>query len=282
MRFIALLFLFLSVHTTFGQKSNARDYMSKDIGVFFGGSYYTGDLNPSKHLSQSQPAAGAFFRFNYNNRFALRTGLNFGQIFADDSQSDEPDQLERNLNFKSRVYELYVSNEFNFVEYRIGNDKFNFSPFLFLGLSLFKFNPMASYNDNWVELRDLSTEGQKTSQNPGKKPYKLTQIAIPFGIGIKVNLAKYAGLSIEWGPRKTFTDYLDDVSGEYVNPLILTGEKGELAGILSDRSKNGINKIENIGRLRGDPKTKDWFYFVGATLSIQLKQSPKECRSGGR
>ena len=279
------LFLFLIVGlnlSLFSQRSNARDYMSSDVGVFFGGSYYTGDLNPSRHLSMAQPAGGVFYRFNYNNRFAFRTGLNFGQLFADDSQSDEPNQLERNLNFKSRLFEVYGKGEFNFVEYRIGNEKFNFSPFLFLGLAAFKFNPMASYNGNWIELRDLSTEGQKTSQNPGQKPYKLIQMSIPFGIGIKVNLSKYAGLSIEWGPRKTFTDYLDDVSGAYVNPQILSADKGETAGILSDRSKNLLSKIENIGRLRGDPKTKDWYYFVGATLSIQLKKAPKECRSGGR
>ena len=264
------------------QKSNARDHMSKDIGIFVGGSYYTGELNPDKHISTSKPAAGAFFRFNYNNRFAFRTGLNFGEVFADDSQSDEPVQLERNLNFKSRITEIYATSEFNFVEYRIGNEKFNFSPYLFLGLAAFKFKPMANYNDNWVELRDLSTEGQKTSQNSGQRPYRLIQIAIPFGIGIKVNITKHAGLSLEWGPRKIFSDYLDDVSGAYVDPNLLSVEKGELAGILSDRSKNNADKIENVGRLRGDPKTKDWYYYVGATLSFQLKQAPKECRSGGR
>jgi hypothetical protein len=40
-------------------------------------------------------------------------------------------------------------------------------------------------------------------------------VAIPFGIGAKMNVSKKVGIGLEWGPRKTFTDYLDDVSGTY-------------------------------------------------------------------
>ena len=100
--------------------------MSNDVGVFLGGCYYLGDLNPGKHFYKSQPSIGVFYRFNLNYRVAFRGGFNFGSIQGDDSQSSNPDQLERNLNFKSRILELYTQAEFNFWEYRVGHTDFIF------------------------------------------------------------------------------------------------------------------------------------------------------------
>jgi len=264
----------------FGQANNHRDLYSHDVGVFLGASYYIGDLNPRAHFDMSQPAGGAFYRFNYNSRFAFRGGINYGKVRADDSQSDDPDQLERNLNFQSKIYEFYAKSEFNFLEFQTGSSKYLFSPYVFLGIDAFKFNPMGDAgDDNWVELRKLSTEGQKTSQNPKQKQYKLTQIGIPFGIGIKLSVAKSMSLGFEWGPRKTFTDYLDDVSNKYVDPGKLAGEKGATAAIMSNKTENYLAYISNTGKLRGNPNTKDWFFYYGLTLSVKLKQKPKECRT---
>lgn len=260
------------------QRNNHKDLFSHDIGIFLGGSYYIGDLNPRGHFALTQPAGGIFYRFNYNYRFAFRGGVNIGKVMADDSQSDNIDQLERNFNFKSNIYELYAMSEFNFIEYKIGHSKYYFTPYVYLGISAFYFNPQGSINDQWVNLRKLSTEGQKTSQNPGQKQYSLFQPAIPFGIGIKLNVAKSFGIGFEWGPRKTFTDYIDDVSNKYVDPLILAAEKGATAGLMSNRSLNAIDYINNTGKLRGNPNTKDWYFFYGLTISYKLKQKPKECR----
>jgi hypothetical protein len=127
----------------------------------------------------------------------------------------------------------------------------------------------------------LATEGQKTSQNPTQKPYKLVQPSVPFGIGFKLNLAKYIGLGFEWGPRKTFTDYIDDVSGKYVDPLVLAAEKGPLAGILSNRSVDKDALLNNTGKMRGNPVSKDWYFFYGFTLNIKLRQKPRECAGVG-
>jgi len=247
-------------------QTKKRNFRQHEVGFLIGGSYYIGDLNTRKHFNLTQPAGGVFYRFTPNYRYAFRGGINFGSIMGDDSQSDTPDQLQRNLNFKSTITEFNVLAEFNFLEYRISNDKYKFTTFLFLGLDVFMFKPRAEANNQWVDLQPLKTEGQS-------KGYKLTQMAIPFGIGAKMNVSKQVGIGLEWGPRKTFTDYLDDVSGTYVdyttNPYTST-----LAQTLADRSKNGGN---NINKQRGNPRTKDWYFFFGVTLNVKLNPRSAPC-----
>jgi len=280
-KIVLLSFVFLSSKLSFAQHDNHKDFYSHDIGLFLGASYYIGDLNPRKHFDMSQPAGGAFYRFNYSQRFSFRGGLNFGSVRADDARSSDADQIERNLNFQSRIYELYAISEFNFVEYQLGSSKYVFSPYVFLGIDVFKFNPLGNAGgDKWIELRRLSTEGQKTSQNPTQKQYKLTQVGIPFGLGFKLNVSNNLALGLEWGPRKTFTDYLDDVSGKYVDPIKLSTQKGTIAAAMSNRTKDPVAYAGNTGKLRGNPNTKDWFFYYGITLSFKLKQKPKECRNG--
>lgn len=256
------------------QNTNKKAYFSHDVGLFLGGAYYIGDLN-SAHFYMTQPGVGVFYRFNYNYRVAFRGGFNFGTIQADDASTDNPDQLERNLNFRSRVQELYTQAEFNFWEYKVGHKDFIFAPYIFAGLAVFHFDPMGNLNNQWIELRDLATEGQKTSLNPKTKPYKLYQPSIPFGLGFKLSVSKQITIGFEWGPRKTFTDYLDDVSGKYVDPVKLAHEKGGLSAVMSNRSKDISS---DVGKLRGNPNTKDWYFFYGFVLSVKLKGKPKECK----
>ena len=81
--------------------------------------------------------------------------------------------------------------------------------------------------NEWIDLQSLGTEGQETEANSSEK-YNLNSIAIPFGIGYKNNLNEIA-LSIEWIWRTTATDYIDDVSGYYVNTNLLSDEAAEMA-----------------------------------------------------
>lgn len=274
---LVILFLVCALQQ-YAQKNNHRDFYSYDLGLFLGSTYYIGELNTRDHFNGDSPALGLFYRFNYSPRFSFRGGLQFGNVKADDSQSENNNQIERNLNFKTNIYECYAISEFNFVEYLIGSKKYIFSPYVFLGINLFRFNPMANVGGNWVELNRLCTEGQKTTQNPNQSPYSLTQVGIPFGVGFKLNVANRFALGLEWSPRKTFTDYLDDVSGKYVDPAQLSKEKGTTAGLLSNRSNSSDGLINNTGKLRGNPNTKDWYFYYGITLSMVLKQTPKECR----
>jgi len=161
--------------------------------------------------------------------------------------------------------------EINFLPYEIGSRRKPGTPYLFMGISYFKMNPMGQYNDGWVELQSLRTEGQGSDFN-SNKPYKLNQISLPVGVGIKVNLTTRIALGIEYGIRKTFTDYLDDVSGNYVHPSILNETSGQLSAEISDPSLNnqGSKSFSN-GIARGNANNKDWYAFAGITLSFRLK-----------
>jgi hypothetical protein len=241
---------------------------TNEIGLFLGGSYYIGELNPTGHLnSLTRPAAGIVYRHNFGYRLSLAGSGIIGSVQGIDARTSSFEQQQRNLSFRSRIYELAARMEFNFVEYKIGDERNQFTPFMFLGLSVFNFNPKASYNSQWVALQPLKTEGQA-------KGYLRTQLAIPFGAGVKMNLAKRIGLVVEWGMRKTFTDYLDDVSTVYANPADLAAN-GPAAVALADRS----GASDNIGRQRGNPRTKDWYCFTGLTLTFQLSDKPKSCSS---
>lgn len=262
-----VILLSFLVSSIFAQTKKVS-FRQHEIGVFLGGSYYIGDLNPGRHFYFTQPAIGLFYRYTPNYRYAFRGGFNFGQIMGDDSQSEDPDQLQRNLNFKSNIYDFHAIAEFNFYEYRISNDKFKFTTFLFLGLDVFRFKPQGKLNNSWVDLQSLNTEGQSSG-------YRLTQVGIPFGVGLKMNVSKQVGIGLEWGPRKTFTDYLDDVSGTYPD-YTKTPFKNIKAQQLSDRSKNGGN---NINKQRGNPRTKDWFVFFGLTINVKLNPQPAPCHA---
>jgi len=246
--------------------------------VFVGGSYYIGDLNPYVHFGpQTKPAGGFLFRYNVNTRFSLRANVLFGNIGADDAISSSAAQQQRNLNFSSKIAEFSVQGEFNFLDYQIGNEKKKFSPYIFAGLAVFHFNPIATYGNYKFTLQPLGTEGQGLPGGAGKKKYKLTQVSIPFGIGIKTNLSKNIGLSVEWGMRATFTDYLDDVSKTYYSPAVLAATRGGVAAVASDPSLGTDPNYSNVGRQRGNPTTKDWYSFAGIGLTIKIKEKRETC-----
>lgn len=251
---------------------------SAEAGAFLGGSYYIGDLNPLGHFNQfTKPAGGIVFRYNFNHRLAARANAFFGGIEGDDSFSNSTAQHQRNLHFKSNIAELSAQLEFNFLDYQIGDDTRGFTPYVFGGLAGFRFNPRVKVNDNWVNLQPLGTEGQGLVGGANKRKYKLTQMSLPFGVGVKANLSKYMGISIEWGMRKTFTDYLDDVSARYYDPAILAAKRGAMTAQLSDPSIGTDPNYTNVGRQRGNPTTKDWYSFAGIALTVKFREKRKLC-----
>jgi hypothetical protein len=248
-------------------QSRKRNFRQRELGFFGGGSYYIGDINPRGHFLFSSPAAGVYFRYTTNYRYAFRFGFNYGKIYGNDAQSGEPDQEERNLSFKSNIYEFHTLAEFNFVEYRIGHDRYRFTMFIFAGLAGYYFKPLTNIGNGNVSLRGLHTEGQS-------KTYPEYQISIPFGLGLKWNVGERCGLGIEWGPRRTFTDYLDDIKGTYPANLGTEGSQNTY----TDRSTNGSSP----GGMRGNPSTRDWYFYYGINLNIKLRDPHQVCHGAGR
>lgn len=245
-------------------QSRQRNFIQREIGFFGGASYYLGDINPRIHFLDSRPAMGVFFRYENSYRYAFRLNLTYGSLRGSDAKSYEEDQLERNLSFRTNIFEFSSVAEFNFVEYRIGHDKHRFTMYLFAGLGVFYFNPKADIGNGYEALRNYKTEGEA-------KKYPRIQPNIPFGLGFKWNIGEKCGLGLEWGPRRTFTDYLDDVSGTY--PDVNKSNPD-----FTNRSLNGSGAS---GNMRGNPSTKDWYFYYGVSLSIKLREFHKQCHTTG-
>jgi opacity protein-like surface antigen len=268
-----LLIVFIGLITSSITYAQAGSNKGFDIGVIIGGSYYIGDLNTEHFNKFTKPAGGVMCRYNFTQRFAARASFMMGNVEAHDSESNSLAQQQRNLNFRSTIQELSAIIEFNFLDYKIGGKpNQHFSPYIFVGLAGFHFKPEGEVSNGWMGLRDLGTEGQDLFGYSQKK-YKLNQVSIPFGVGIKTNFSKGIGIGVEWGMRRTFTDYLDDVSGLYYDPKIIKQERGVLAATMSDPSIGLDKNFSNVGRQRGNSQTNDWYSFFGVILSIKIAQT---------
>jgi hypothetical protein len=178
------------------------------------------------------------------------------------------------LHFRSSVFELSGQIEFNFLPFEAGNALYTWTPFVYTGLSFFHFNPQAENKDGlWVNLQELGTEGQGSTSFPERKKYPLTQLAIPLGGGLKIAVNPSFNIILEYGVRKTFTDYLDDVSKTY--PLTNGGDISDITNATYEMSDPNGTHIS--GDQRGNPDKKDWYSFVGITLSFKLNNQTKGC-----
>ena len=238
-----------------------------EIGVMLGAMNYIGDLNSQSAAGKMNMAGSAILRYDFHSRWAVQFGFSYGNI-----EGGNPDAIEkRNLSFRSQIIEGSLTVQFNFVPYQNGAYAQRFTPYMFAGIGVFGFNPKTQYNGNWYELQPLCTEGQGLAQYPDRKPYSLIQLSIPFGLGFKCRIGKYFTVGAEYGFRKTWTDYLDDVSTTYVDGELLTANTEAMAAILSDRSgERELNHAYAPGTQRGDDSLNDWYAFFGLSLTVKL------------
>ena len=233
-----------------------------EIGPYVGGSYYLGDLNPGKHFAMMSPAYGGIVRCNFTPRVVGRINFMFGTVSGDDLKMKAVEN--RNLNFESQIFEISLQGEVNFLPYYTGSWRQFFSPYIFGGIGAFTMNPTGIVNGEKLTLRELGTEGQLSGAYPDKEPYNLTQICIPFGLGFRVSFWKNFCAGIEWGLRKTFTDYLDDCSTVYYvewENIDITHN----AYIASDPTQNHKPDMQ-----RGTSESNDWYSFLGFTLTYKI------------
>lgn len=260
----ALLLLF--VFASFGQE----DDRSWRLGVFGGAASYQGDLQPNSFsFSQSNYMISAWVRKSVSNRVSLKAGLSSGKLGAADSNNREY-LKPRNLSFETKFTEGFLILDYTMFDL----SKTKLSPYGYLGLSIFKYNPFTyDQKGSKIYLKPLSTEGQGLPQYPDRKEYSLTQKALAFGGGLRYALNEHLLLSIDAGQRKTFTDYLDDVSSSYVDPTVLLAEKGPKAVELAYRTDEyfGNTSSPYHGEQRGTPKEMDWYYYLGLSAEVKLE-----------
>jgi hypothetical protein len=245
-----------------------------ELGITGGVAYYIGDLNPYRHYPKDTKLAyGVVYRYNFSDRYAVRLQGLTGTLQAYDSNSNDSLQLLRNLHFRARLLEFSGLLEVNFRKYRSKDkDSKRWTPFVFAGLAYFRAAPEAQLDDTWYDLQPLGTEGQGTTARPGSDVYSVDNICIPFGAGLKVNAGRL-DFQLEWGLRRTYTDYIDDVSTTYVDRDLLAFENGPLAATLADPSVPGqLPDYPNESRARGDQNTRDWYQYTGLAVTYIISR----------
>ena len=263
---LAVLFIFIS--TT---ESNSQYKPNQEFGILGGTGYYIGDMN-STHFNNLRVAGGITYRKNFDRRFTFKSSALYTNVYANDENSKDAIKVNRNLKFKSDIIELSGQIEFNFLPYETGNSLYNWTPFIFTGVSIFNYNPQAEGSDGqWYDLQELGTEGQGTTSFTNRKKYSLTQLSVPFGGGVKIGVSDNFNIIVEYGLRKTFTDYIDDVSTTYV------GIPSEFTNIAIELADQSIDGPQLAGIARGDETNKDWYSFSGITLSFKLQGEKKGC-----
>ena len=239
------------------------------LGISFNALNYYGDLAPkpsrfSTDISFTRPAIGLAYSHRFGPRYSLIGSFMYGTLTGADSESANVNDInngfyryQRNLSFRNRIKELSLVASFDlFPNTATYISRVNWTPYVFAGVAVFLHNPQAKapktdLNGNplpdggkWIDLQPLGTEGQKATllesdANYGIKAYKKIQAAIPFGIGARFRLNQMLDLSAELGFRYLVTDYIDDVSKNYVD-LGVFGDD-ELAKAMSYRSNEIVN-----------------------------------------
>lgn len=237
---------------------------------------YQGELSDGlNNIEDWNAGLGLVVKYHVNRTFAFRFGVNAGTISGNDENSDFVWRQNRNLNFRSRVVELNLLPEIHFFT----GSAFNKGVHMYMnaGIGFMYFNPETYYIDQWIQLQPLGTEGQGIDELGYSDPYSLFGAVLPLGIGIEFNLGNSWFASLDFNYRFTLTDYLDDVSGYYADPLSLEAKYGKesLSYILADRRKEIENYPFSPGthyplQYRGDPTNKDRYIIFGITVTKKI------------
>lgn len=235
------------------------------VDLSLGAANYYGDLQSKRYtFNQSKIAIGIGLSYELSEKLSVRAGFTRAKVSGDDKHNLKT--TVRNLNFTSSISEFHLAGQY----FILNTAESSIAPYIFGGIAAFQFNPY-TYDTVGTKffLQPLSTEGQGFYQD--RKPYKLTQFAIPFGGGAKMALSENIHVGIEIGFRKLFTDYLDDVSTTYIDPNLLIANRGAKSFELAFRA----NELKTstpypLGDIRGGEKLKDWYYFTMFTTSFRI------------
>ena len=263
-----------------GRKTHfGKEKIYNSIGFSLNAVNYYGDLAPkpqrvSTDISFTRPGLGISFIHRFGPRYSLKAEFMYATLKGSDVDSADPGDLsngifryQRNLSFRNRIKELSVVGVFDLFDNQSTYiSRVKWTPYAFIGLAAFHHNPQAQAPatdlfgnalpeaGEWVDLRPLGTEGQKATLQPtdvnfGIKEYKSLAIAIPFGFGARFRLNEVMDLWADIGFRYTFTDYLDDVSQNYVD---LDRLSSPLAQAMSYRTNELLgNPVPGTGTISG-------------------------------
>ena len=231
----------------------------------------------------TRPAISLAYRYKFAKNFNIHSSFNYLLVAGDDKLTSEPFRNNRNLNFKSNIFELAVRAELSLFASNVGHrygikktlkrrHKGKSNEFIgFIGAGVFYYNPKGKNpsTGKYEKLYPLRTEGQGLPGGP--KQYSRISISIPMGIAWRMTLNKLWCVGLEYSFRKTFTDYIDDVSTTYYPDKVLFEDTyGTKALAFSDPNLGNIPYAtspngDGTGAQRGD-KEKDSYMSLQVTV----------------
>jgi hypothetical protein len=200
---------------------------------------------------------GVFARYAMHPGFVLRTGINYGSVYANDNwnvnqaekasttEDDAYQRYFRNLDVKSNIWEGNLMFEIN--PRRLSNleskgAKKRMQPYVLVGGGYFHFRSKGTYTPRGTDGRAngqsrevylddllLENEGPPAGADSILKALGylgatgLNSRWVPEvigGVGVRWDIADKVSLGVEYLYRYTFTDYLDNASSFYVDPKV--------------------------------------------------------------
>lgn len=266
-------------------------YLRNEVYAGLGASNFLGELGGANDVgsdglkdlefNMTRPTVAVGYRFIVNPSFALRATFTQGFVGGDDALTQELYRNNRNLNFKTGISELTANVEFYPFGERFehiyhtrgarGRKNRYLSPYVTAGVGAFYFNPKGRYQGSWYKLEPLRTEGQGLAGGPSR--YKRIAFCFPVGVGVKYSIDRNWSVGFEMAGRKTTTDYIDDVSGSYYDPVALA-QINPMSPLLADPNAGLVPNAtapnsDGTGAQRGDPTDKDSYLF--AILSVHYR-----------
>lgn len=277
---LAMLLGFALVASEASAQQFTKRKQYNSVGVSLNAMNYFGDITPKPSIASlrfgaTRPSLGVSFTRRFTPIISLRAELAYGRITGDDAAAADPNDADaryrynRNMNFRNDLAELSVVGVFDLIPNRNTYVKRpDLVPYVFGGVAGFTGNPKgADANGNYVALQPLKTEGVS---------YSKAGIAIPFGAGVRYKINKSFDVAFEIGIRKTFTDYLDDVSTNYVasRSLLASANAQYFGWDITGGASKGVdgtwNEDTQGGYMRGKSDEDDWYIKTGFTLNYIL------------
>ncbi len=303
--------LFLAFYSSYSQnfvRPNEWKKYRREVYGGIGAANFLGDLGGLNKIGtdyspvdlemvETRTAFGLGYRYKIFKWFNISAAFNYLIVGSDDRLTSEPFRNNRNLNFKSDIFELSGRLEFVYISNRVGhrygikrtlsrrmkNRSWDFTAFV--GIGGFYFNPKGrTPKGQWVELRPLHTEGQGLPGGP--KQYSNYSISIPMGFAYRIYFNRKVCVGLEFNFRKTFTDYIDDVSGVYYDNNAIEAAYGSQAAYMADPNLGNIpgqTNWENTAtgveaQMRGDSKDNDSYMSLQITVGYLLAKKRGKTR----
>ncbi len=300
-----LLLVFISNSTIFGQSYQSKFWKRyrHEFRFGIGPATFMGDLGgqigPGKHFIEDFDIQSTRFMFQLGYKyiihpyFSVRGEITMGMLSGDDTHSGNDIRRNRNLNFRTFLFEIAAMGEFYPLKERVSHlyrvsgvkgKKKNVivNPYIFGGIALIGFNPKGELNGQWYALQPFGTEGQDLDGRP--KKYSRINVAFPLGIGVKFAIDNNWGVGIELSGRYTLSDYIDDVSTSYYHNSAIQQAYGNEAAQLADKAIDpslGWTGVIDYGDgrsnylQRGDPNYTDGYLFAIINVHYRLSTFKK-------